>query len=71
MSAAPPPDVRLYFEFLYGLWPTTVLSFLRRPLAYLENVNLKSPYVEDWEDVIDVDEVRSRVKVRKAPPSRF
>ncbi|KAG8886937.1 hypothetical protein FRB98_000765 [Tulasnella sp. 332] len=62
LSAAPPPDVRLYFEFLYGLWPTTVLSFLRRPLEYLKKVNLKSPYVEDWEDVIDVDEVRSRVK---------
>ncbi|KAG8993608.1 hypothetical protein FRB94_010521 [Tulasnella sp. JGI-2019a] len=62
LSAAPPPDVRLYFQFLYGLWPTTVLSFLRRPLTWLKNVDHKSPYVDEWEDVIDVDEVRSRVK---------
>lgn len=63
MAAAPPPDSRLYFEFLYGLWPTTTLTFLRRPLVYLKDVQLQSPYVEDWDEVIDIDEVRSRAKV--------
>ncbi len=34
--------MHLFFELMYGLWPTTVLSFLllRRPLPYLKNANL-------------------------------
>ncbi|KAG8983797.1 hypothetical protein FRB90_005760, partial [Tulasnella sp. 427] len=62
LAAAPAPDARLYFQFLYGLWPTTVLSFLRRPIAMLQNWGLKSPYAEEWDDIIDEDEVRSRIK---------
>ncbi|KAG8933897.1 hypothetical protein FRC01_006511 [Tulasnella sp. 417] len=62
LAAAPAPDARLYFQFLYGLWPTTVLSFLRRPIRMLHTFGLKSPYVDDWDEIIDEDEVRSRIK---------
>ncbi|KAG8968241.1 hypothetical protein FRC05_001622 [Tulasnella sp. 425] len=61
-AAAPAPDARLYFQFLYGLWPTTVLSFLRRPIKMLQTFGLKSPYTDDWDEIIDEDEVRSRIK---------
>ncbi|KAG8898751.1 hypothetical protein FRB99_007182 [Tulasnella sp. 403] len=71
LAVSPPPDARLFFQFMYGLWPINTLTFLRRPVAYLENAGVKCPFSVGWDEIIDVDEVHSRCKDTASELSDF
>ncbi|KDQ10321.1 hypothetical protein BOTBODRAFT_147832 [Botryobasidium botryosum FD-172 SS1] len=58
----PPPDVRQYFTFLYGLWPCNTLAFLRDPAAYLGTAGFESPFTTGWNEAFEVDQIRARGK---------
>ncbi|KAG8927351.1 hypothetical protein FRC02_008268 [Tulasnella sp. 418] len=62
LTRSSPPDARLYFQFLYGLWPCNTLAFLRRPIKYLKDAGQEGPFADSWEEIIDEDEVHSRAK---------
>ncbi|KIM49478.1 hypothetical protein M413DRAFT_109137 [Hebeloma cylindrosporum] len=55
-----PPKSRPYFTILYYLYPSNVLRFLRGPVRYLVDRDIRSPYVETWEQALDQNEIRRR-----------
>jgi len=59
-----PPSSRPYFTILYYLYPSNILKFLRDPVQYLENSEVRSPYAESWKETFDRDEIRRRSEVR-------
>jgi hypothetical protein len=65
LAARSPPDANLFFQFLYGLWPCNTLVFLRNPVEYLKSADILCPFVGGWEEVIDTDEIHSKMKVTR------
>ncbi|KAF8527676.1 Hamartin protein-domain-containing protein [Gautieria morchelliformis] len=59
-SLSDPPSPLALFRTLYGLYPCNTLTFLRDPVDYLNNAALKSPFVADWPDIVDEDQIRTR-----------
>ncbi|KAF5324565.1 hypothetical protein D9611_004265 [Ephemerocybe angulata] len=57
---SPPPTSRQYFSILYYLYPSNVIKFIRTPALYLEENELKSPYVEDWNEAFDIHEIKRK-----------
>jgi hypothetical protein len=60
-SVAPHPG--RYFTHLYYLFPCNVVEFIRHPVQYLENAGTECPYVEDWHNIIDEDQIRKKSEV--------
>lgn len=58
-----PPSSRPYFTCLYYLYPSNTLKFLRAPVQYLIDSNLRSPYAESWQVALDQNEIRRRSEV--------
>lgn len=63
---AKPPSCRQFFSSLYYLYPSNVLKFIRAPAVYLVEANLPSPYVEHWEQAIDVQDIKRKSEVRRS-----
>lgn len=61
-----PPSSRQYFSILYYLYPSNVVRFIRTPVAYLEDHNLRSPYLESWAHAFDVQEIKRKSEVGAA-----
>ncbi|KAF8517269.1 Hamartin protein-domain-containing protein [Hysterangium stoloniferum] len=59
-SVSNPPSPLYLFSTLYGLYPCNIIAFLRGPAGYLAKAGLKSPFREDWPEVIDEDQIRTR-----------
>ncbi|KAF6764764.1 hypothetical protein DFP72DRAFT_954426 [Ephemerocybe angulata] len=57
---SPPPTSRQYFSILYYLYPSNVIKFIRTPALYLQENELKSPYVEDWNEAFDIHEIKRK-----------
>ncbi|KAJ3568873.1 hypothetical protein NP233_g5417 [Leucocoprinus birnbaumii] len=55
-----PPNPRPFFSLLYYLFPSNVLRFLRGPVQCLESFQVQSPYIENWKDALDEDEIRRK-----------
>lgn len=62
-----PPNSRPFFSFLYYLYPSNVLGFLRDPVMFLVSYGIDSPYMESWKDAFDEDEVRRKSEVCASP----
>ncbi|KAI0310892.1 hypothetical protein OF83DRAFT_1226103 [Amylostereum chailletii] len=62
-SAAPAPSPKRYFTGLYYLFPCNIVAFLRRPAAYLSERNAESPYVVDWDEALDRDQIKTKSEV--------
>lgn len=60
-SPAPPSDA--YFSSLYYLFPCNLIRFVRGPAAYLRDRGYESPYIVNWEDALDEDNIRSKSEV--------
>ncbi|EIN07442.1 hypothetical protein PUNSTDRAFT_105179 [Punctularia strigosozonata HHB-11173 SS5] len=57
-----PPSPHQFLTILYYLFPCNVIRFLRDPLPYLEQYNIKSPYTISWEEVLDEVQLKTRVE---------
>ncbi|CAN6605805.1 hypothetical protein TRVA0_003S00584 [Trichomonascus vanleenenianus] len=44
------PSITPLFTFLYGLYPSNLLSFLRKPTRYLEKRGYKRPFTDFWDE---------------------
>ena len=62
-TAAPAPSFRQYFTFLYYLFPCNLIAFLRNPIGYLRDRDVERPYVVDWEDVLDHEQIKTQSEV--------
>lgn len=60
-TSAPSPD--RYFTFLYFLFPCNLIAFLRDPVGYLTERKVESPYVVDWEDSLDHEQIKTKSEV--------
>ncbi|KAG8685131.1 hypothetical protein FRC09_014943, partial [Ceratobasidium sp. 395] len=58
-SSVAPNETRLYFTFMYGLYPCNTVLFLRGPVAFLRQRNYESVFTKDWDVVLDEDEIKS------------
>ncbi|KAH7345369.1 Hamartin protein-domain-containing protein [Rhizoctonia solani] len=58
-AAVAPNETRLYFTFMYGLYPCNTIAFLRAPVAFLRAHEHVSMFVHDWDVVLDEDEIKS------------
>ncbi|KIY68612.1 hypothetical protein CYLTODRAFT_421458 [Cylindrobasidium torrendii FP15055 ss-10] len=56
------PSPRRFFTFLYYLFPCNVLRFLRTPHLYLEECTYQSPFTQDWDQVINANELKENVE---------
>ncbi|CAE6436938.1 unnamed protein product [Rhizoctonia solani] len=54
-----PSETRLYFTFMYGLYPCNTIAFLRSPVAFLRAHEHVSMFTHDWDVVLDEDEIKS------------
>ena len=64
MATSIPPLLRPYFTILYYLYPANMLKFLHSPIKYLQDSGLRSPWIESWEQAIDLAEIRAHSEVR-------
>ena len=62
-TAATPPDPHRFFTFLYYLFPCNVLRFLRTPHLYLTEYEYPSPFTQEWNNVINPKELKSKAEV--------
>ena len=53
------PNPRRFFAALYCLFPCNTVKFLRKPLDYLKEHNVRSPWTVDWEEALDELQIRS------------
>ncbi|KAF9264764.1 hypothetical protein L218DRAFT_899786 [Marasmius fiardii PR-910] len=53
------PNCRKYFSFLYYLFPSNLIKFLRDPVHYFGGSTFESPYQLDWSDVLNETKIRS------------
>ncbi|KEP48690.1 hamartin protein [Rhizoctonia solani 123E] len=58
-AAVAPSETRLYFTFMYGLYPCNTIAFLRSPVAFLRAHEHVSMFTHDWDEVLDEDEIKS------------
>ncbi|KAG8686894.1 hypothetical protein FRC08_012275 [Ceratobasidium sp. 394] len=58
-SSVAPNETRLYFTFMYGLYPCNTIAFLRNPVAFLRKHNYESMFTKDWDVILDEDEIKS------------
>ncbi|CUA74213.1 Tuberous sclerosis 1 protein homolog [Schizosaccharomyces pombe 972h-] [Rhizoctonia solani] len=58
-AAVAPSETRLYFTFMYGLYPCNTIAFLRSPVAFLTTHQHESMFTHDWDVVLDEDEIKS------------
>ncbi|CAE6505073.1 unnamed protein product [Rhizoctonia solani] len=58
-AAVAPSETRLYFTFMYGLYPCNTIAFLRSPVTFLRTHAHVSMFVHDWDVVLDEDEIKS------------
>lgn len=63
-AAAPAPSPQRYFTFLYFLFPCSLIAFLRDPVGYLTERKVERPYVVDWEDALDHEQIKTKSEVR-------
>lgn len=63
-TASPPPSPRRFFTLLYYLFPCNLLDFLRRPADYLTEKGCESPYVVQWDELLDYDQIKTKSEVR-------
>ncbi|CEL57354.1 Tuberous sclerosis 1 protein homolog OS=Schizosaccharomyces pombe (strain 972 / ATCC 24843) GN=tsc1 PE=1 SV=1 [Rhizoctonia solani AG-1 IB] len=57
--AVAPNETRLYFTFMYGLYPCNTIAFLRSPVTFLRTHEHASMFTHDWDVVLDEDEIKS------------
>lgn len=62
-SAAPVPTH--YFAFLHYLFPCNTVHFLRRPVTYLQERNVESPWTVGWADALDELQIQTLGTVRR------
>ncbi|KAF8742024.1 Tuberous sclerosis 1, partial [Rhizoctonia solani] len=58
-ESAAPSETRLYFTFMYGLYPCNTIAFLRSPVTFLRTHGHASMFTHDWDVVLDEDEIKS------------
>ncbi|GAB1519461.1 hypothetical protein RhiTH_002529 [Rhizoctonia solani] len=58
-AAVAPNETRLYFTFMYGLYPCNTIAFLRSPVTFLRTHGHASMFTHDWDVVLDEDEIKS------------
>ncbi|KAG9125908.1 hypothetical protein FRC07_005675 [Ceratobasidium sp. 392] len=58
-SSVAPNETRLYFTFMYGLYPCNTIAFLRNPVDFLRQHNYESMFTKDWDVALDEDEIKS------------
>ncbi|KAJ1311827.1 hypothetical protein OPQ81_010288 [Rhizoctonia solani] len=58
-AAVAPNETRLFFTFMYGLYPCNTIAFLRSPVAFLRTHEHASMFTHDWDVVLDEDEIKS------------
>ncbi|QRV76227.1 Tuberous sclerosis 1 protein [Ceratobasidium sp. AG-Ba] len=58
-SPVAPNETRLYFTFMYGLYPCNTIAFLRNPVAFLRQHNHESMFTKGWDIILDEDEIKS------------
>ncbi|TIB83300.1 hypothetical protein E3Q06_02932 [Wallemia mellicola] len=54
------PSTTPLFTFLYGIFPSNTLAFLRSPIDYLQSYNFDNPYYQDLEHWLFVDLIKAR-----------
>lgn len=54
------PSTTPLFTFLYGIFPSNTLAFLRSPIDYLQSFNFDNPYYQDLEQWLFVDLIKAR-----------
>lgn len=62
-TVSPPPSPRRFFTLLYYLFPCNLLNFLRRPAEYLTERGCESPYVVQWDVVLDDEQIKTKSEV--------
>lgn len=63
-TATSVPSPERYFTFLYFLFPCNLIAFLRDPVGYLAERKVERPYVVDWEDALDHEQIKTKSEVR-------
>ncbi|KAG9103706.1 hypothetical protein FRC06_008700 [Ceratobasidium sp. 370] len=58
-SSVAPNETRLYFTFMYGLYPCNTIAFLKDPVTFLRRHNYESMFTKDWDVILDEDEIKS------------
>ncbi|GJJ10033.1 hypothetical protein Clacol_004259 [Clathrus columnatus] len=61
-SVSEPPSPLPLFNTLYGLYPCNTLAFLKDPISYITKSKLVSPFIPDWPNILDEDQIRTRAR---------
>ena len=62
-NTSPAPSPQRFFSFLYYLFPSNLVNYLRNPVAYMAGSDTESPYCVDWEAVFDQEQVKTKSEV--------
>lgn len=54
------PNAEMLFTVLYGIFPCNVIRFLRAPIDYLRKAEYQSPFLADWDDIIDENAIQQK-----------
>jgi hypothetical protein len=64
------PSPQRLFTCVYYLFPCNLIAFLRRPSGYLAERSTECPYVCEWEEVLDDDQIKTKSQVGLRLPFR-